>query len=197
MRKTRQKGFTLLEVMFAATTGMFIMLPAMEILFRAYSWYAEVQSLLTLNREAREAMDVIGNGGRRTANGNDGTPYLYGFHGRKSAPTASSLRINYKLRYQSNNLTLEGDSMASMSITCTAAATPIPDCASAGQMKTVSGWLGSDVALTTASRSIGGRTVETVVTLTDPYEAQRLKAPANASTTYRTVLTLNRDETDP
>ena len=195
MRKARQKGFTLIEVMFAATTGLFVMLPAMEILFRSYAWYAEVQTLLTLNREAREAFDVVSNGGRLVTNGNDGTPYVYGVHGRKAAPSGS-LRNNYTLSYTSNNLNLRGDQMASMSIACTAAAKPLPDCA-VGQTKTVAGWIGSDATLTTSSRSINSRTVEITMTLVDPYEAQRIKVPANAAASYRTVLTLNRDETDP
>lgn len=196
MRKPGQKGFTLLEVMFAATTGMFIMLPAIEIMFRSYAWYAEVQTQLTLNRQAREAFDVISNGGRLASNGNDGTPYVYGMHGRKSAPSGS-LRNNYTLSYLSNNLTLRGDTMASMTVTCSASAKPLPDCTAAGQSKTVAGWIGNDASLTTSLRSINSRTVEVILTMVDPYEAQRMKVPANATTTYRTVLTLNRDETDP
>jgi prepilin-type N-terminal cleavage/methylation domain-containing protein len=195
MRKTAQAGFTLIEVMIASVASMAVIAPAIAIMFQSFNWYAEIQSQIALNREARQAFDLIGNGAKSIPNGNDGKPYLYGVHGRKAAP-AGTLRSNYTLQYQSNNLTTTGDSIASMTVTCTAAGMPLPDCVG-GETKTVAGWIGSDLSLNAANRSVTGRTVETMVTISDPFQAQRAPNPAFASQTYRTIFTLNRDIADP
>jgi prepilin-type N-terminal cleavage/methylation domain-containing protein len=195
MRKTAQAGFTLIEVMIASVASMAVIAPAIAIMFQSFNWYAEIQSQIALNREARQVFDLIGNGAKSVPNGNDGKPYLYGVHGRKAAP-AGTLRSNYTLKYQSNNLTTTGDSIASMTVTCTAAGMPLPDCVG-GETKTVAGWIGSEPSLNAASRSVTGRTVETMVTISDPFQAQRAPSPAFASQTYRTIFTLNRDIADP
>ena len=195
-RKTSQAGFTLIEVMIVSVTSMAVIVPAIAFMFRAYGWYAEVQSELTVNREARQVFDLIGSGARSATNGNDGKPYLYGIRGRKAAP-AGTLRTNYTLQYQSNNLTVTGDSLAGMNVTCTANAVPLPDCTAANQVKTVAGWIGNDLSLNSATRSAGNRTVEVTVTVTNPFQAQRTANAATASETYRTIYTLNRDTPDP
>jgi prepilin-type N-terminal cleavage/methylation domain-containing protein len=195
MKSKTQAGFTLVEVMIASVASMAMIAPAIAISLNAFNWYTEIQSAIALNREARQAMDVIGNGAAVTANGNDGEPNLYGIHGRNAAP-AGGLRSNYTLQYQSNNLTVSGDSIAGMTIACTAAGRPLPDCPSTGANRTVAGWLGNDVSLS-ANRSAAGRTVEVVITVTDPFQAQRAADPRSATETYRTSFTLNRDTTDP
>ena len=195
MRKKAQAGFTLIEVMIASVASMAVIAPAIAVMFNAFGWYAEIQSRIALNREARQAFDLIGSGAKSTANGNDTYPYLYGVRGRKTAP-AGTLRSNYALQYQSNNLTANGDSVASMTVTCTVAGAPLPDCAG-NETKTVAGWIGNDLSLNSTSRSVVGRTVETTVTITDPFQAQRAVNPAFASETYRTIFTLNRDIADP
>jgi Tfp pilus assembly protein PilV len=199
MRKKSQAGFTLIEVMIASVTSMAILMPALVFMLRSYDWYASVESELMLNRKARQVFDVLANGARTNANGNDGTPNLYGFHGRQAAPSASSLRNNYKLRYISNNLTVFGDAIAAQTIICTGASTPLPDCTSAtvGQSKSVTGWIGNAFDLNGSARTVAGRTVEVVITLTDPFQVQRAENPATATQTYHTILTLNRDTSDP
>ena len=197
MRKNAQAGFTLIEVMIASVTSMAVMMPALVFMFRSYDWYASVQSELTLNREARQVFDLLGNGARASVNGYDGMPYFYGIHGRKTAPTPASLRSNYTMQYSSNHMTMAGDSIASMTVTCTAAATPMPDCAAAGDTKTVAGWIGKDFTVDATARSVNSRTTEVMVTLTDPFQAQRADNPATATQTYRMLFTLNRDTGDP
>jgi Tfp pilus assembly protein PilW len=197
MRKKAEAGFTLLEVMIASVTSMFVIMPALVFMFRSYDWYASVESELMLNRKARQVFDLIGNGAKSTVNGTDGMPYFYGIRGRKASPAAASLRSNYTLQYSSNNMTMLADSFASMTVTCTAAATPMPDCAAAGDSKTVAGWIGNDFTIDQASRSAGSRTVEVMLTLTDPFQAQRADNPATATQTYRILFTHNRDTPDP
>jgi Prokaryotic N-terminal methylation motif len=194
--RRRQKGFTLLELMMASTASMMILLPAFAILLRTGAAYGEMQSELALNRQLRQAFDIIGNGATLRVNGTDATPNVYGIRGRKLAP-AGPLRANYQLQYQSNNLTVTGDAVASTTVTCVGAGTPLPDCASAGQSKNVAGWIGKDVSLNAASRSVANRTVEVSVTITDPFQSLRQPKPATATQTYRTLFTLNRQEADP
>lgn len=197
MRKKTQAGFTLIEVMIASITSIAVMMPALVFMFKSYDWYASVESELKLNRQARQVFDLLGNGARASVNGYDGSPYFYGLHGRKSAPTAASLRSNYTLQYSSNHMTMAGDSVAPMTVTCTAAATPMPDCAAAGDTKTVAGWIGKDFTIDANSRSVNSRTAEVMLTLTDPFQAQRADNPATATQTYRMLFTLNRDTGDP
>ena len=197
MRKNTQAGFTLIEVMIASVTSMFVIMPALVFMFRSYDWYTSAESELMLNRKARQAFDLIGNGARGSANGNDGSPNLYGIRGRHLAPSKSSLRSSYKLQYTSNNLTVTGDTLASQTITCTGSGLPLPDCTSSGQSKTVTGWIGNDFNVNTTARTVAGRTVEVTVTVTDPFQAQRADDPTTATQTYRTLFTLNRDATDP
>ena len=92
---------------------------------------------------------------------------------------------------------MTGDALPSQTISCTAATRPLPDCNSAGQNKTVTGWIGNAFKVNTANRAIAGRTVEVTVTLTDPFQARRADNPATATQTYRTLFTLNRDMGDP
>ena len=196
MRKTSQAGFTLFEVMVVSVTSMAVIAPAIAFMFDAYDWYAEIQSEIAVNREARQVFDLVGNGAKSATNGNDSKPYLYGIRGRKLAPSGA-LRSNYALQYQSNNLTAMGDSFAVMTVTCTAVAVPLLDCTAANQTKTVTGWIGNDLSLNSASRSAGNRTVEVIVTITDPFQAHRAANSATATETYRAVFTLNRDTADP
>ena len=197
MRKQAQAGFTLLEMMIASVTSMAVLMPALVFMLRSYDWYASVESDLMLNRKARQVFDVIGNGARASANGNDGSPNVYGIHGRHLAPNENALRSNYKFQYASNNLTVTGDAIATQTITCTGSGAPMPDCSSAGQSKTVTGWMGDAFNLNASSRNVAGRTVEVTITLTDPFQAQRADNSATATQTYRTILTLTRDTADP
>ncbi|HEY4265625.1 MAG TPA: hypothetical protein VGM72_09920 [Micropepsaceae bacterium] len=199
MRKTSQAGFTLFEVMAASVASIAVIAPAIVFMLDAYDWYAEVQSELTLNREARQAFDLLGNGAKIASNGKDGFAYVYGIRGRNAAP-AGAQRSNYVLQYTNNNVTISGDSFALMTVTCSATGRPLPDCPGAGPTarRSVAGWIGSDVSIENNARSIAtGRTVEMMVTVTDPFQAQRAASSAPATETYRTVFTLNRDVPDP
>ena len=191
---TRQRGFTLIELMFAAAATAVVIWAATGFLLKALSWYGELSAKIAINRHARETFDVLAYGGRSASTGNDGTMNVYGIRGRHQAP-GSGMRNNYALRYSSNNLTLTPDLAAPMTIACIAATNPMPDCGVGSQ--TVNGWLGSDIQLNTASRSVVNKTAEVTMTVMDPYEIQRAKNPATFADTYRTIFTLNRNENDP
>jgi prepilin-type N-terminal cleavage/methylation domain-containing protein len=196
MMRSRQHGFTLIELMFGTVAALIIMLPTSMLLLHAATWYSDIQSQISVNRHARIAFDILLNGAQSATTGNDGTKNLYGLDGLHSAPN-SSYRSNYAFRYRSNNLTFTPDVMAALSVTCVASGNPMPDCGSSGTMS-VKGWIGSDADIETSQRVIAGRTSEIVMTITDPFDAVRNKKnPGVATTTYRTVTTQMRDETDP
>jgi hypothetical protein len=195
MTRRAQQGFTLMEVLSATTAAMVLSIPALAMLFQSLEWYGSIQNGLAVNRRAREVMYVLADGAKASSNGNDATSNIYGLHARSAAP-AGPLRTNYQFQYTSNGLILGGAELGTMTITCTAAGRPLPDCTGT-ETKTVQGWVGSDVVLDSTTRSVAGRTTEIAVTLTNPYEAQRLENPAYASERYRMILTRNRDNTDP
>jgi prepilin-type N-terminal cleavage/methylation domain-containing protein len=192
--KKSQAGFTFIELITASAASGIVILAATAFMLKATSWYGEVSAKIAINRHARETFDVLAFGGQSVNAGNDGTKNVYGIPQRRTAP-ASGLRSNYALQYTSNNLTLTPDTFAGMTIDCVSAANPLPDCGAGS--KTVQGWLGNDIQINTASRSVLNLTVETTIDVMNPYEIQRAENPVGFHEIYRTVFTLNREEADP
>lgn len=195
MSITQQRGFTLLELMTAAAAGGVIILAGNAILFKAYTWVGELQAKVEINRHARETLNLLMLGGVSSTAGTDGSKNLYGINGR-SSPPASGLRSNYAVQYASNNLTLSPDKFAALTVQCAGSANPLPDC-TASEAKSVQGWLGSDVQVNSSTRSIANRTVEVTTVITDPFQAQAARDATQFTEKYRTVATLNRNESDP
>jgi prepilin-type N-terminal cleavage/methylation domain-containing protein len=195
MNTNQQRGFTLFELLAAAAAGGIIILATNAFFFKAYDWISELQAKVEINRHARETLNLLMLGGVSATAGNDASKNVYGINGRSSAP-ASGLRSNYAVHYTSNNLTLSPDTFAAMTVTCTGPATPLPDCTGT-ETKSVQGWLGSDVQINSATRSVANKTVEVSTVITNPFEAQRARAPTQFTEKYRTILTLNTTETDP
>ena len=190
-----QRGFTLIEVMTASVAAALVMLAGSAMLLRGLSWFDQLNARIEMNRHAREVYGVLAYGGASTASGNDVTGYIYGINGRHAAP-ASGLRSNGAFQYTSNNLTLTPDKFASMTVSCTGAGTPVPDCTAGGSVA-LQGWLGRDVQINASSRSVANQTVEVTMSITDSFQAQRAKSPGDFTESYRGVFFLNRDETDP
>jgi prepilin-type N-terminal cleavage/methylation domain-containing protein len=190
-----QRGFTLIELMFAAAATAIVIWAATGFLLKALDWYDELSAKIEINRHAREVFDVLAYGGTSASTGNDGTKNIYGLRGSNKAPAAPGLRNNYAFQYTDNKLTLTPDFSAPMSISCVSPANPMPDCG--GGKKTVQGWLGSDFVVNPGPRNVAGVTVEMTMTVMDPYEIQRAQNPATFADTYRTIFTLNRNENDP
>jgi prepilin-type N-terminal cleavage/methylation domain-containing protein len=193
--KRAQRGFTLIELMFAAAATAIVIWAATGFLLKSLSWYDELSAKIELNRHAREVFDVMAYGGTSPATGNDGTKNVYGLRGSNKAPGAPGLRKNYAFQYTNNKLTLTPDFAAPMSIACVSPANPMPDCG--GGTKTVRGWMGSDFVLNSGPRNVAGVTVEMTMTVMDPYEIQRAQSPAIFADTYRSIFTLNLNENDP
>jgi prepilin-type N-terminal cleavage/methylation domain-containing protein len=198
----RQRGFTLIELMFAAAATAIVIFAATGFLLKALSWYDELAAKIEINRHARETFDVLAYGGYSASTGKDGTKNIYGIRGSNKAPGAGGLRKNYALQYTDNKLTLTPDFSANMSVTCVSAGNPVTDCAAGGpkgpgSKVTVQGWLGDDFVVNAGPRNVAGLTVEVTMTIMNPYEIQRATNPASFVDTYRTVFTLNRNENDP
>lgn len=194
MKDRSQSGFTLIELMFASTATMLVLAPAFALLLHAGKWYDEIQSELAVNRHARLTFDILINGARSQSTGNDGTKALYGLSAWQQAPNGS-LRSNYAFRFSSNGLTVSPDKFAAISVTCTGTAAPLPDCGTG--TRSVTGWIGADADIEDRKRVIAGRTMEIIMTFTDPQGAQRAKNSAIATETFRTIATFMRDENDP
>jgi len=196
----RQRGFTLIEVLMASAATGVVIVAATAFMLKGLSWYDELSAKVEMNRHAREAFDLLAYGGRSASTGKDGTKNIYSLHGMKAAPPGG-LRSNLgALQYTSNKLTLTTDQFSTMTIACTGAGAPVPDCKSnkgPGSSLSVGGWIGSDIKLDGGPKSVNNRTVAATFVITDAFEAQRAVAPALFSDTYRAVFTLNRDEDDP
>jgi len=197
-----QRGFTLIELMFAAAATAIVIWAATGFLLKALDWYDELSAKIELNRHARETFDLLAYGGTSAGTGNDGTNNVYGIRGSHNAPAAPGLRKNYAFQYTDNKLTLTPDFSATMTVICVAAGNPVSDCAAGGpkgpgSTVTVQGWLGGDFVMNGGPRNVAGKTVEVTMTIMDPYEIQRAQNPATFADTYRTIFTLNRNENDP
>jgi prepilin-type N-terminal cleavage/methylation domain-containing protein len=193
----RQRGFTLIELMAVTTAMGIIMLAGSAFMIRALAWHAEIAAKIEMNRHARTTYELWAYGGRSASNGDDSTKNVYGIRGRKDAPDGDDLRNSTGAAiYNNNDLTLTPDRFATMTVACKAAGNPIPACTGTSS-KTVSGWLGADVDLDSEGGSLGEGWVTVTFTITNPYQAQRAKAPAIFTDTYQTVFALNRNEDDP
>jgi|SRR3954471_19644245 prepilin-type N-terminal cleavage/methylation domain-containing protein len=195
--RQRQDGFTLIEVMASVTATGVVVLAATAFMVKALGWFDELSAKIEINRHAREAYDLLAWGAQSSSPGKDGTNNLYGLRGFNQAPGSGLRTSTNALQYTSNKLTITPDSFATMTVTCTGAGTPVPDCKDNHSTQSVGGWIGSDVKLQAGGQAISGRTVEVSFTITDSFEAVRANAPGQFSNTYYTIFTLNRDEDDP
>ena len=200
-RVTRQRGFTLIELMMASTVTFLLAIVCVSLIQQSADLRAGAEARLELNAQARQTFGLLGDGGAVALGsaGTDGSRSIYGLRQSYSAPAGTSLRQNYRLTLPSNGLQAEGDSLPTVTVTCKGVADPLPDCTAVGQQKTVAGWLGADPGLDT-SRTVrnavmGNRatTVETSATLTHPYRALKSRRPAEATDRYRNIFTMNRE----
>lgn len=193
----RQRGFTLLEVLFAAAAAAVVIGAASAFLLKGLGWYDELNAKVEINRHARETYELLAYGGRSTSTGNDGTKYVYSLRGRNALPSGGLRNSTDALQYTSNNLTLTPDQFSTMSVPCTGSGTPIPDCTSAGNHQSVTGWMGQAMTLNGGATGVNNLTVTVTFYITNPFEAQRAKSPGLFTERYRAIFTLNRRENDP
>lgn len=197
------RGFTLPEVLVAGTLTLLLALPALHLLRTTYRIADTVQGRLRLNEQARQVFALLADGQSpasqtelANAAGYPRFPFVEGLHSRQlgggNVPQGSALRTASQFVLRDGTLSLAGDLVGPLRITCTGPQTPIPDCTAAGDTKTVQGWLGSDPVLTPPSAAVGpGRTAALSITLTNPFQAPRAVGAVGASERYRTMMTLN------
>lgn len=192
--RLNQRGFTIMELMTASLAMGVVILAASAFMLKALGWYDEISSKIEINRHARETFDFFAFGGLSPTAGKDFTYNVYGINGHNKPPPGPQ-RTQGALSYTSNKLTLTPDVFSPMTVTCKGPANPIPDCG--GGAQTIRGWLGSDVQMKPKSPDMGNGWVMVTITVTDPFESQRAKAPASFTDTYTTAFVFNLDESDP
>lgn len=192
-RDESEAGYTLIELMIAASICMFVVIPAMALLTGTLRIFDQAEARIAFNQQARQAMRLIGDGGfALTGSGKDKTSYAYGLHGRNAAFAAPV--SNHRLSLTNNGITIDGDRMAPVSVPCKAKNKPITGCKNASDTQSMQGWLDGDLSIDGTNRSIKGRTAEVSFAIVNPY---RRAATAMDRETYRAIFTLNRDEVDP
>lgn len=187
---SRQRGFTLPELAIAGGIAAFLMLVAWELLLQGAEIKAESEARTRMNTQARQNFEMLLYGGKASggAGGNDGTGEVRGIATGEALP-AGTLREQFRLRVESNGLTIRGDETGNPRVTCTGPGEPLPDCTSAGAVLSVNGQLAADPALESATRSVSGHTVETGISVADPWQAARPNArPGSAVEDYRTII---------
>ena len=189
-------GFSLPEVMAAGMLSLCLALPAFALLRRTYDLADLMQSRFRMNGQARQAFALLADGGASTAAGQvnaRGFALVEGLRSRQSLPTASTLRVASQLVLPDGLLTLAGDAIPGLSVTCTGAQLPVPGCTAAGTLA-VHGWLGQDPTLARTPALASSRNAGLGLTVTDPFRAGRARlAPASATEQYRTIFTLNAE----
>ena len=189
-RNRRDTGFTLPELAVAGGVSAFLMLAAYELLLTGATFQAEAESRIRLNEQARTSFETLMNGSVVVGGtGTDLTDEVLGVRGQTTVP-GTALRNDYRLRLTDNGLQHDGDQVPSFTIPCTGVGTPLPDCTGAGDTQTVTGWIATDPTLSDTARSVDGRTVETGITIVDPWQVQRPRSrPGQAIEEYRSIIT--------
>jgi len=194
-----------MEVMASTMATTIVIAVATAFLLKFLGWYEELSAKIAMNRQARETYELMAYGGTSGSIGKDGTNNVYGLREMNKAPggPAGALRSNYALRLTSNRLTLTPDTIAAMTISCSANGVPLPDChlgagpgGGPGAAQSVQGWLGQDVQVTAGPNAMG-KTVQVAFNIINPYEIQRAASPSLFSENYHAIFTLNRGEDDP
>jgi prepilin-type N-terminal cleavage/methylation domain-containing protein len=192
-----QRGFTLMEILASTAATGVVVLAATGFMIKGLGWFDELNAKVEINRHARETFALLAYGGRSASAGKDGTKNVYGLRGRKAAPSGGQRSATNALKYTSNNLTLNQDSFATMTITCKGADNPVPDCKDNHSTQSVGGWIGNDIKLEAGGKSVAGETVQVTFTITNAFQAQRAVSPTQFSNTFYTVFAMNREEDDP
>lgn len=196
--RSRQSGFTLMEVMASTAATGIVVLAGSAVLIRGLGWYDEISGKIEMNRHARLAFELWAYGGISATAGKDGTKYVYGIRGSHTQPPKGDIsKPTGTLIYKQNNITLTADQFASMSIACKGEGDPVPKCKADLKPISMTGWLGDDPDIKKKGGSIGEGWATVSYTITNPFQAQRGPSGTPFTDTYQTVFTLNRMENDP
>jgi len=197
MRKKTQAGFTLIEVMIASVASWQMIAPAIAVSSMPSTRYAEIQSQIALNREARQAFDLIATAPNPSRTATTPSPICTAMRAAQRGARSTLPVELFAFAISEQQSHRNGDSVASMTVTCSADGVPLPDCIGT-ESKTVAGWIGKDLSLSTASRSVVGRTVETNGDVNRSVSnASGPSIPLSQAKPTARFFTLNRDIADP
>ena len=198
----RQQGFTLIEVMFASFLGFLLIIPVFGLLFQSVDIAASLESKAKSNAQARETLDMLGDGGYFGPMIDDAkVPGLRGMNVGDN-PDARITRTDYRIILNDGDgdtdSILESAKFTPFDITCKGPDDPLPDCEAAGEIIAVGGYVGEGPLLN-PGRSISDgdlidRTREIEIKIIDPVGIARENTLlGNNWETYRTIYTFNRD----
>jgi len=207
-----EAGFTLPEVLVAGVLTLSLALPAAALLRTTYRFVDTMQSRFKASEEARQVFALLGEGGAVASASEvaaSGTPassrgfaMAEGVRSLQTLPTCQNtqgqgtlgacLRSSSRFVLPDGSLSLQGDALPAMSISCAGPGVPIPDCAGA-ETRGVAGWLGSDPAVTYSQQTTASSTVSIGFAVTNPFYATRTRQPATATEQYRTMFTLGAE----
>lgn len=164
-RPGHQSGFTLIEVMVASVTGLFIIAVSLTFLNQAAHMAQIMDTRMRLNSQARDFTRLLVDGGGNLNNvrlaGLRGSAEVSGAPTVTLAPSGNTLAPNGQ-RYQLSGADTGAGSIGNTSfnsdeldvnINCTAANTPHQDCVAAGTL-TVTGYLNGSPTITAAGPAV-------------------------------------------
>lgn len=188
----RQGAFTLVEVMFASFLGFLLILSVFGILFQSMDLAASLETKAKLNAQARETLDMLGDGG------NDGVNDVFGLRGMNVAEIPGNMRDQYRIALSNNGGTLETATFTLLTIMCEGAEDPLTDCVGTEPID-VKGYVEQLNVNIANERNINDintviRTREIEIMIIDPVGiARKMNPPRSNRETYRTIYTLNKD----
>lgn len=191
MKRRRDRGFTLPELMIAGSTASFLLLVMWELLLQGSEIAAENEARARMNDQARQAMVMLTYGGTASggATGNDGTGLVPGVKTAGQNPSGA-LRDEGRLRVGGNGLTILSDEGPETQTTCLGPLIPLAECVLPGQIVVHKGWFESNPTLTGNIRSVDNETTEIGVEVTDARQKGRDQRRNDSETEdYWTITT--------
>lgn len=189
-REPADAGFTLPEVMIAGTLGLLLVLPAAEMLSRTYRVVTAIQSRAHQSQEARQVFGLLADG-TTVQPGLPENPRRFrmaeGLRSRQALPQPWPLRSDTgQFVMKDGNVSVAGDTMASVFVTCRGAANPMPACIGT-ETRDLQGWLGAAPQVVQ-----NGKLVSVSIAITNPFQARRNKPDtARVTETFRARFTAN------
>lgn len=132
----RQRGFTIIELLVATTTGLLLTIGVMTIMYQSAGMADVMRGQIVMNQQAREMFRILTDGGMGAAGA------VAGLRGRKEGSTTVGVvgASQYRMSLTDGANTVLSSQLAPRQVTCTAAGEPLSDCIS-NEVKSVTGYL--------------------------------------------------------
>lgn len=186
-RFQRQRGFTIIELLVATTTGLLLTIGVMTIMYQSAGMADIMRGQIVMNQQAREMFRILTDGGMGAAGA------VAGLRGSKEGSTVGVVGASqYRMSLTDGANTVLSSQLAPRQVTCTAAGEPLSDCIS-NEVKSVTGYLAAAPIL---DEPPGNNTPWAMVKveLIDPDIADsRLAGKGDAVDSFYAVIGLNKE----